>query len=177
MSYALNDKQELFCQEYVKDWNATQAALRSGYSEHTAKDIGAENLSKPSIRARIDELKAELIRDCKIDSRYVLERLRDIDQMDVADIFTDDMILKPLSQWPKVWRQSLTALEVAELWEGRGDDKRMMGVLKKIKWVDKVKNLELLGRHKAVAAFEKEEASPAAAMAEAFAKLIDRLPN
>lgn len=45
----LTDKQELFAREYLKDLNATQAAIRAGYSEKTARATGSENLSKPDI--------------------------------------------------------------------------------------------------------------------------------
>lgn len=52
---ALTAKQQRFCDEYLIDLNATQAAIRAGYSEKTARQIGTENLSKPSIREYIDE--------------------------------------------------------------------------------------------------------------------------
>lgn len=51
----LTAKQQRFCDEYLIDLNATQAAIRAGYSEKTARQIGTENLSKPSIREYIDE--------------------------------------------------------------------------------------------------------------------------
>lgn len=52
----LTDKQELFCQEYLVDLNATQAAIRAGYSEKTANEQGSQNLAKLSISTRIAEL-------------------------------------------------------------------------------------------------------------------------
>jgi phage terminase small subunit len=45
-----------FCEEYIVDHNATQAAIRAGYSEKTAKQIGSENLTKPDLAAKIKEL-------------------------------------------------------------------------------------------------------------------------
>ena len=51
----LTAKQQRFCDEYLIDLNATQAAIRAGYSAKTARQIGTENLSKPSIREYIDE--------------------------------------------------------------------------------------------------------------------------
>ena len=56
MAKELNDKQKLFCQEYMKDLNATQAAIRAGYSAKTANRIGSENLSKLDIQEYIQEL-------------------------------------------------------------------------------------------------------------------------
>lgn len=53
----LTNKQRRFCEEYVVDWNATQAAIRAGYSENTARSIGQENLTKPDISKYINECK------------------------------------------------------------------------------------------------------------------------
>lgn len=53
-SPTLTHKQRAFAMEYVKDWNATQAAIRAGYSTETAGVIGHENLRKPEIRRFID---------------------------------------------------------------------------------------------------------------------------
>lgn len=97
---ALPDKQEMFCREYLIDLNATQAAIRAGYSEKTARASGSENLSKPDIQNRIVELKAERNEQVNVDAAYVLRRLIEIDEMDVLDIMTDDMSIKPVSQWP-----------------------------------------------------------------------------
>lgn len=59
MSEQFTDKQIAFINEYVKCWNATEAARRAGYSERSANNIGPENLLKPSIRAEIDRRIAE----------------------------------------------------------------------------------------------------------------------
>lgn len=56
----LTDKQKRFCEEYIVDCNATQAAIRAGYSKNSVRQIGTENLSKPSIRKYIDELQAQI---------------------------------------------------------------------------------------------------------------------
>ncbi len=68
----LTDKQEMFCLEYLIDLNATQAAIRAGYSEKTAHSIGNENLIKPLIQDRIAKAMAERSEKTKIDANYVL---------------------------------------------------------------------------------------------------------
>lgn len=153
---ALTDKQEMFCREYLIDLNATQAAIRAGYSTKTANRTASENLSKPDIQSRIAELKAQRNDLVGINATYVLNRLVEIDQMDVLDILKDDMSLKPVSEWPSSWRRYLSGFDVAEMFEGRGEDREMVGLLKKIKWPDKVKNLELLGKHIDVMAFKEQ---------------------
>lgn len=55
----LTRKQEIFCQEYVKDFNATRAAIVAGYSENTASETGYENLRKPHLQAKLSELMAK----------------------------------------------------------------------------------------------------------------------
>ncbi|QUG75984.1 terminase small subunit [Erwinia sp. E602] len=151
---ALTDKQSLFCREYLIDLNATQAAIRAGYSANTARKIGSENLTKPDIQNRIAELQQQRNEQVSIDAAYVLRRLVEIDQMDVIDIMTDDMSIKPVSEWPLSWRRYLSGFDLADMFEGRGEDREMVGILKKIKWPDKVKNLELLGKHVTVQAFK-----------------------
>lgn len=144
---ALTDKQRRFVDEYLVDLNATQAAIRAGYSARRASEIGSQLLRKPNVAEAISVAQAERSQRTQIDADYVLRRMVEIDQMDVLDIMTDDMQLKPVSQWPRVWRQYLSGFDLAEMFEGRGDERSVVGVLKKIKWPDKVKNLELLGRH------------------------------
>lgn len=153
---ALTDKQDAFCREYLVDLNATQAAIRAGYSVKTAPTIGSENLIKPNVQDRIAELKNERNSKVEIDAAYVLRRLVEIDQMDVLDIMTDDMSIKPVSDWPASWRRYLSGFDLADMFEGRGEDREMVGILKKIKWPDKVKNLELLGKHIDVQAFKEK---------------------
>lgn len=153
---ALTDKQEMFCCEYLIDLNATQAAIRAGYSEKTANRTASENLSKPDIQIRISELMKERSDRLQIDADYVLNRLVEIDQMDVLDILHDDGGIKPVHEWPKVWRTSLSGMDLAEMFESRDGERYLVGILKKIKWPDKVKNLELLGKHISVQAFRDQ---------------------
>lgn len=143
----LTDKQQRFVDEYLIDLNATQAAIRAGYSEKTAKEIGSENLTKPNIAKAIEEAQNKRAEQTQIDAAYVLRRLVEIDQMDVLDIMDDQMKIRPVNEWPKVWRQYVVNLENLELSDGEG-------CFKKIKWPNKVKNLELLGRHVSVGAFK-----------------------
>lgn len=158
----LTDKQELFAREYLKDLNATQAAIRAGYSEKTANEQASRLLANVNIQSFVAGLKAERVEQVGIDAAYVLRRLVEIDQMDVLDIVKDDLSLKPVNEWPATWRRYISGFDVAEMFEstGEGGARELAGLLKKIKWPDKVKNLELLGKHVDVQAFkEKTEIS------------------
>ncbi|NRA79859.1 MAG: terminase small subunit [Pseudoalteromonas sp.] len=74
----LTAKQEMFCKEYLIDLNATQAAIRAGYSEKTAKVIGYENLSKPYIAELIQVLMTKRSNKVEIDADWVLKGIKDL---------------------------------------------------------------------------------------------------
>lgn len=84
----MTEKQKRFCDEYLIDLNATQAAIRAGYSEKTARAIGAENLTKPNIKAYIEERMAEkeaaLIADQDEILKYLTSVLRGESQSEVV---------------------------------------------------------------------------------------------
>ncbi len=174
MARKLTPKQQRFVEEYLVDLNGTQAAIRAGYSEKRASETAYQLLQKPSVRDAIAAGKADRSEKTAIDAAYVLQRLVEIDQMDVADILTDDGYIKPVKEWPKAWRQTLSGLDVQELWEGQGEDREMTGLLKKIKWPDKVKNLELLGKHVDVQAF-KERTELSGGLAMTHEEALDEL--
>lgn len=71
----LTAKQKRFCEEYIVDCNATQAAIRAGYSKKTAKQIGQENLTKPDLKKYIDEQLEKIHNKKTADAQEVLEYL------------------------------------------------------------------------------------------------------
>ncbi|EJK1245033.1 terminase small subunit [Salmonella enterica] len=173
----LTAMQEAYAQEYTKcPENQTQAAINAGFSPNTAAVKASVMMRDERIQKRIAELMEERNKRLRVSADYVLLRLVEIDQMDVIDILNDDMSIKPVSEWPKVWRQYLTGFELADMFEGRGDEKELVGILKKIKWPDKVKNLELIGKHVDVNAFkERLEVSGTVTIADRMAKARRRV--
>jgi phage terminase small subunit len=99
----LSPKQVRFCEEYIIDLNATQAAIRAGYSEKSAYAIGFENLKKHEVQARIQELRAVIF----IDSKATIDRLV-ADNLAIMDMPITDFVteangvwsLKPVEEWP-----------------------------------------------------------------------------
>lgn len=155
----LSDKQERFAQAVLTS-DSLSDAYRSVYScdkaatktiNRRAYELAHEN---QQVAERIAELKAERCERTAIDADYVLKRLVEIDQMDVIDILQDDGSMKPISQWPPIWRSFISGMDVSELFAGSGDEREIIGMMKKIKWPDKVKNLELIGRHVNVQAWK-----------------------
>ena len=152
-------KQEKFCQEYLVDRNATAAYKRAGYAKPGANSAAGTMMSKPHIKRRIAELVNEQNHNTAVDAKYVLSRLYEIDQLDILDIMDEEMDnFKPLSQWPKTWRISINAIDIKRIVESRKDGSKVSveTIIEKIKWPDKTRNLELLGKHVSVKAFEGE---------------------
>lgn len=76
--HGLTRKQERFCREYLIDHNATQAAIRTGYSADSARQIGSENLSKPVISKRIEHLEQKLGESVNISRAEIRRDLQSI---------------------------------------------------------------------------------------------------
>lgn len=74
----LTAKQQRFVEEYLIDLNATQAAIRAGYSAKTAKEIGSENLTKPNIAKAIQEAQSKLSERTGITQEYVLSNIQKV---------------------------------------------------------------------------------------------------
>lgn len=92
----MTKKQERFVTEYLIDCNATQAAIRAGYAEKTARFIGAENLSKPNIRKAIDEqlekMKSEKIAEAEEIIIYLTSVLRGQSESSVVLVCDNEVV-------------------------------------------------------------------------------------
>lgn len=82
---ALTAKQKRFCEEYIIDLNAAQAAIRSGYSENTARAIGSENLTKPDIQEYIQQLMDKRSKRTEITADMVLKEYAKIGFSNITD--------------------------------------------------------------------------------------------
>ena len=110
----LTPKQAKFIDEYLIDLNATQAALRAGYSKKTAFVIGWENLKKPYIAEKIQDRRDELKESAEVDQEWLLRRYIKLSDYHITDFFKDDGELKPLSEIPKDALYAVQGLEVVK---------------------------------------------------------------
>lgn len=151
----LTPKQSRFVDEYLIDLNATQAAIRAGYSEKNASRIASELIDKTHVRNAIETKRAERSQETKIDAAWVLMRLAAEATADIADLYNDDGELLPVKQWPLIWRQGLVqGIEVEELFDGVGKDRERIGTVRKVKLDNRIRRLELIGKHIGVNAFQ-----------------------
>ncbi|EHV2048398.1 terminase small subunit [Salmonella enterica] len=172
----LTAMQEAYAQEYTKcPENQTQAAINAGFSPNTAAVKASVMMRDERIQKRIAELMEERNKRLRVSADYVLLRLMEIDQMDVIDILNDDGTLKPIREWPKIWRTTLSGFDLSSTIMNMNEDS-IETILKKIKWPDKVKNLELIGKHVDVNAFkERLEVSGTVTIADRMAKARRRV--
>ena len=84
-SNTLSEKHDSFCQEFGKDYNATKAAIRAGYSSRTARQQGSRLLSKANIQSRIAELQAETGKRNRIDAGNIIGKLEAVYQGSLTD--------------------------------------------------------------------------------------------
>ena len=147
----LTPKQALFVVEYLKDLNAEQAALRAGYSATTARR-GAI-LSDPRVQRAVEEGAKARADRTQINADWVLRRLAAMADADMSDLYGPGGELLPADQWPEVWRRGLVAGIEA-------DETRIDGGLtvttRKVKLADRIRTLELIGRHVAVGAWREK---------------------
>lgn len=151
---SLTSKQQRFVEEYLVDLNATQAAIRAGYSVKTAKQQGQRLLTNADLQAAVAAALAGRSERTKVTADTVLLRLAEALEADLADIHDDAGTLKPIREWPAIWRKGLvTGLEVEELFDGRGEGREHIGRIRKVKMADRTRIIELIGKHVDVGAF------------------------
>ena len=137
----LNDKQRRFVQEYLVDSNATQAAIRAGYSRKTAEQQGPRLLGNVGVARLIREGQAELSRSTGINARTVLEELLRIAQSDVRGLFNEDGTLKHPKDMPEDVRRTIAGIDVVDV------PGTALSFTKKVRMWDKLRALEMLAKH------------------------------
>jgi phage terminase small subunit len=149
----MTPRQNLFALEYLVDLNATQAAIRAGYSARTAATQGERLLTSVHVKAAVAEAMATRSERTKIDADWLLTRLVDEAEADLADLYGPNGELLPIHEWPAIWRKGLVA--GIETVEERDELGRITGIVRKIKLTDRVKRLEMIGKHVDVQAFRE----------------------
>lgn len=146
---ALRGKQQRFVDEYLVDRNATQAAIRAGYSAKTAYSIGEENLRKPEVKKAIEIGEVEIAERTKITQDMVMKELAKIGFSNMLDYITITDGGDPVTDFSALTPDQAAAINeitVEEYTEGRGDDARNVKRTK-FKLSDKRSALVDMGKH------------------------------
>lgn len=107
----MTNKQERFCEEYIKDLNATQAAIRAGYSDKRASEQAYQLLQKTTVQKKIKSLQSEVSNRNKIEVDDIVKYLVDTLMVDPTEIYNEDGSLKPLSEMSKAARMSIKSIK------------------------------------------------------------------
>lgn len=140
----LTAKQQRFVDEYLVDLNATQAAIRAGYSAKTANVIGPENLSKPCIAKQIQESRNKTAAKLEVTRERVLAELAKMAFVDPRQFYDDAGGLKRITDLDEGTAAALAGFEVDEI--KLDSDGPVIGMTKKVKWADKRAALESINR-------------------------------
>lgn len=147
---ALNARQQLFVAEYLRDLNATQAAIRAGYGVQEASSRGYELVRNNEVQVQIAAAAAERVKTCEVHADLVLRELLALATVDLAAAFDEDGSLKRIHDIPPQVRKAIAGVDVFEEFEGKGPDRRLIGHTRKLKFWDRTKALEMLGRYLAL---------------------------
>lgn len=137
----LTDKEVMFCKYYLYDFNATQAAIKAGYSEKTATSIGSQNLTKLHIKTYIDYCKKNLQEVAGIGQLKIINELKNIIEGRVTDMRESWMTLKEFEELTEEQKSTISEITVIET-EGK------FGLNKTVKFkvYDKLKAIDSLNK-------------------------------
>lgn len=141
----LTDKQEAFAREYIVDLNGTQAAIRASFSAHTASEQSVRMLKDPKISAFIQTLMDARVKRVEVKADEVLHELTRLGYADFRSLYDESGCIKPVQEWGEDIARAVSSIEVHEVFDETGE---LTGYTKKIKFWDKPKALELMGKHK-----------------------------
>lgn len=141
---ASTQKEQCFRDDFVEQ-KAEPAAIQASYSPFSASTIADDSFPKAAIVDPLTNSNLDTCDKSQITADWVLERLAAEALADLGDIFDINGTLLPVAEWPLIWRQGLiTNIDVEII---KGPDGAEIGVLKKIKFSDRLKRLELIGRY------------------------------
>lgn len=141
---ALNERQQLFVDNYLIDLNATQAAVRAGYSKKTARTIASKLLTNVDIMVAISAAQADRADRTKITQDRVLTEIGRIGLVDPRKAFDANNALLPVKEWPDEISAAISSIKILEVRDAEGN---VTGETKEIKFWDKTAALTLAARH------------------------------
>ena len=138
----LTPKQKKFCLEYLKDLNATQAAIRAGYSKRTARATGSDNMTKPAVAAEIARRQGQRVERTEVTVDMVVNELAKMAFSNMNDYLQLDEEGFSRVNLADLTRDQFAAVQEIITEEGPGGITRV-----KFKLADKKGNLDLLAKH------------------------------
>lgn len=156
----LTPKIKRFCEEYIKDLNGTQAAIRAGYSVKTANEQASQILARLSVQNFISELKQSLSNKNEGLAQQVIDELKKLGFANIQDYIDPENEIKDLT---KITRDKAAAVEsikktVTEFSGGGESAGKKTSI--QFKLYDKISALEKLGRHLGIFELDNQQKAP-----------------
>jgi len=144
-----NPKHQRFADEYLIDFNATAAYIRSGFkASGNAAYVGASKLlARPDVQAYLAVRGQKAKEAATVDQAAVFDRLAKMALGDIRELFDSNGALKPIHEMTSDQAALIQGVEIFEEFEGRGDEREHIGQTKKIRFVSKLDGIKLLGQH------------------------------
>jgi len=140
----LNAKESAFVREYLKEQHVTKAAVKAGYAERSAHVTGSRLLKNPKIIDALSKAQGRMMDKVDIQVSDVLRVIKGILTFDVRDLYYPDGSVKPPNEWTDEVALAIQGFEAMEIFDGTGDAKHALGIVKKVKLADRMKAAELL---------------------------------
>lgn len=153
----LNPKQQAFALALPTSPTHEAAMLAAGYAAQTARKKAGELAKHPGVTKVVNWLVGQVMHDTRDSIERVVRELCDIALTDPISIFDAQDNLLPIREWPEDMRRALAGIEVLEEFEGRGKDRKSIGVTKKVKFWDKGMALERIAKVKGYMRPEQHE--------------------
>jgi phage terminase small subunit len=150
------DKQRKFCEEYIIDLNATQAAIRAGYSKRTSRELAHHLLTNVHIKAYIGELQLDIQERNKLKADDVIQELKALGFWNMQDFIDEGNVIKDLTKLPRELTKAVVGIKVKQTFlpNPNGAGEPIEEITTELKMVDKRGALVDLGKHLGV--FEKD---------------------
>ena len=161
----LTPKQKRFCLEYIVDLNGKQAAIRAKYSEKTAKEQACRLLTNVYIKAEVKKFMDKRADKLEITAERVLKELARLAYIDTNDLYDENGSLKSINELHENVSRCISSIEVTEkagaaMIGGKEGIRHISENLKKIKTYDKLRALDLLGKHLKLFGDESKDTAP-----------------
>lgn len=146
----MTESQKRFCDEYLIDLNATRA-YKVAYPNCKKDDSARVNSSRLLTNANIQEYISEKVKErekrTEVTQDMVIQELSRIAFLDIRKLYNESGGLKNIQDIDEETIKAISSLETLEEYDGYGEDKEQIGNTQKVKLLDKLKALELLGKH------------------------------
>lgn len=157
----LTAKQLAFVYEYSIDLNGTQAAIRAGFAEKSANVTAAQLLTKPNIQLAVRKEQERKAKEAHFDADKLLGKLVGDVTADIADLYDEGGNVLPVEEWPMPFRQGLVKEVTHRLEYETIDGKRTeVGRVQTVKLHDRIRQMQLIGRHIGIQAFATGREAP-----------------